>query len=106
MICDVSAVISDYLAAAKPFAVVAVGRTEQELITEAPAAAAGYPIADDLSDLSAALDKLLIGDPKATDRERMRRYYLGDLPNLQAAEGFLQASRALLDSVERGSVPA
>ena len=106
MICDVSAVISDYLAAAKPFAVVAVGRTVDQLLREAPAAAAGYPVAEDLSDLPAALDDLLGNDPKATERARMRRYYLGDLPNERAAEGFLRASRTLLEDSDRGSVPA
>jgi hypothetical protein len=106
MICDVSAVISDYLASGKPFAVVAVGRTEDELITEAPAAAAGYPIAEDLTDLSGALDRLLVSDPKAADRERLRRYYLGDLGSERAAEGFLRASAELLDGAVRAAGPA
>lgn len=97
MICDVSAVISDYLASSKPFAVVAIGRTEDELVTETPAAVAGYPIAEDLHDLSEALDRLLVSDPKAADRGRMRRYYLGDQAFEHAAEGFLRASADLLD---------
>ncbi|GAB3927748.1 hypothetical protein GCM10011575_10700 [Microlunatus endophyticus] len=105
MICDVSAVISDYLAAAKPFAVVAVGRTEAELIAEAPAAAAGYPVAEDLSDLPEVLGRLLGTDPKAAERDRMRRYYLGELPNDRAAEGFLRASAGLLETTGPGDTP-
>ncbi|QDP96882.1 hypothetical protein FOE78_14015 [Microlunatus elymi] len=96
MITDVSAVISDYLASGKPFAVVAVGRTEDELIAEAPAAAAGYPIAEDLGDLDDALDQLLITDPKGAERQQMRRYYLGDFAPGHAADGFLAGAAELL----------
>ena len=96
MITDVSAVVSDYLASGKPFGVVAVGRTEDELITEAPAAAAGYTIADDLADLDEALDKLLISDPLAGARDRMRTYYLGEFDDGTAADRFLCAARELM----------
>lgn len=96
MITDVSAVISDYLASGKPFAVVAVGRTEEELIADTPAAAVGYTISEDLADLEPALEKLLVTDPLAPDRERMRSYYLGELPTSRAADGFLIASEELL----------
>jgi hypothetical protein len=98
MIADVSAVISDFLASAKPFAVVSVGRTADQLRAEAPAAAAGYPIAEDLSDLQKALDGLLVDDPLAGERERMRRYYLGDLVGSRAADGFLGAAHELLST--------
>ncbi|SDT42706.1 CDP-glycerol glycerophosphotransferase family protein [Microlunatus soli] len=96
MITDVSAVISDYLASGKPFAVVAVGRTEDELVAEAPAAAAGYTIAEDLTDLEPTLEELLITDPLAADRERVRVYYLGDRPTARAADGFVDATHRLL----------
>jgi CDP-glycerol glycerophosphotransferase (TagB/SpsB family) len=102
MIADVSAVISDYLASGKPFAVVSVGRSEEQLIAEAPAAAAGYPIAEDLSDLESVLERLLVSDPAVEDRARMRRYYLGDHEPGHAADGFLDAARELL--VERARV--
>lgn len=96
MIADVSAVISDYLAADKPFAVVSVGRSEAELVADAPAAAAGYPIAEDLSDLDDALDRLLVSDPARAARARLRSYYLGDQQPGHAADGFLAAARDLL----------
>jgi len=96
MVTDVSAVISDYLASGKPFAVVAVGRTESELVAEAPAAAAGYPIADDLGDLDDGVDQLLITDPKGAERQQMRRYYLGDFAPGHAADGFLAGAAELL----------
>ncbi len=96
MIADVSAVISDYLASGKPYAVVSVGRSEQQLLAEAPAAAAGYPIADDLSDLDGVLDRLLVSDPAVADRERMRCYYLGEHRPGHAADAFLTAARDLM----------
>lgn len=98
MIADVSAVISDYLASGKPFAVVSVGRTAEQLRTEAPAAAAGYPIAEDLSNLDQVLEALLISDPLAGEREQMRSYYLGDFVGSRAADGFLRAAHELLST--------
>ncbi|MBA8795003.1 CDP-glycerol glycerophosphotransferase (TagB/SpsB family) [Friedmanniella endophytica] len=109
MITDVSAVISDYLQSGKPYAVVAVGRTREQLLTEAPAAAAGAVIDEHLADLEAVLDELLdhpVGtDPRAADREAMRSYYLGDLGTGPAyAEVFLDAARSVIARSPAGTV--
>ena len=40
MVSDVSAVVSDYLHSNKPFAMVSVGRTPEQLLVDAPAARA------------------------------------------------------------------
>ena len=45
MVSDVSAVVSDYLHSGKPFAMVSVGRTPEQLLIDAPAARAAYVIA-------------------------------------------------------------
>lgn len=42
MVSDVSAVVSDYLQADKPFSIVSVGRTAEQLAVEVPAARAAY----------------------------------------------------------------
>ncbi len=59
MVADVSAVLSDYLKANKPFSIVSVGRTPEQLLGDAPVARASYVLRDDLSNLSATLDDLL-----------------------------------------------
>lgn len=98
MVSDVSAVVSDYLQSGKPFSIVSVGRTPAQLQIEAPAANAAYLIRGDLRNLGPALDDLLGDDPLAQDRERTRIYYLGDFREDGYAEGFLGASRRLIDA--------
>ncbi|MFC7622006.1 CDP-glycerol glycerophosphotransferase family protein [Microlunatus sp. GCM10028923] len=98
MISDVSAVVSDYLHSAKPFAIVSVGRTPADLVRDAPAALAGYLIEDDLGNLDGALDDLLINDPKLDERDSTRIYYLGDFPAETYAKGFLDAARTVINS--------
>ena len=98
MICDVSAVVSDYLQSAKPFSIVSVGRTPEELLTEVPAAEAAYVLRDDLSNLDAVLDHLLRDDPRRAVRDRTRVYYLGDFPARTYADGFLDAARSVIDT--------
>lgn len=99
MITDVSAVLSDYLASGKPYGVMAVGRTEEQLLEEAPAVAAGYPIAEDLSDLEPALEKLLRTDPRAPERAAMREYYLCTFDD--PAAGFLSAATEEINTERR-----
>ncbi|SNT14024.1 CDP-Glycerol:Poly(glycerophosphate) glycerophosphotransferase [Micrococcales bacterium KH10] len=101
MICDISAVISDYLQSAKPFAVMAMGRSIDELTEEVPAARAGYVIPGDLSGLDERLNELLESDSLAEQRQEMRRYYLGDFPNEGYADHFLNAARSIIDAGRR-----
>lgn len=96
MISDVSAVVSDYLRSDKPFAIVSVGRTPEQLLVDAPAAAAAYVLEEDLSNLGAVCDNLLEFDPLAQERAATKIYYLGDFPE-PYAEGFLQAARTVID---------
>ena len=96
MISDVSAVVSDYLRSDKPFAIVSVGRTPDQLLAEAPAARAAYVLQEDLSNLADVCDKLLGVDPLADVRQETKVYYLGDFPE-PYADGFLDAARAVVD---------
>lgn len=96
MISDVSAVVSDYLRSDKPFAIVSVGRTPEQLLVDAPAARAAYVLQEDLSNLAEVCDRLLGSDPLAPERQLTRVYYLGDFPE-PYADGFLTAARSVID---------
>ena len=96
MISDVSAVVTDYLQSGKPLSVVSVAKTREELLIEVPAAKAAYVLEEDLSNLVEVLDGLLVDDTKASERDAMRRYYLGDFPPDTYAEAFLNASRQMI----------
>lgn len=96
MISDVSAVVTDYLQSGKPFSVVSVGRTTEDLLNEVPAAKASYVLAEDLSNLSDVLDGLLQDDLKAAERDAMRKYYLGGFPTESYADEFLDASKQMI----------
>ncbi|HEX8511455.1 MAG TPA: CDP-glycerol glycerophosphotransferase family protein, partial [Propionibacteriaceae bacterium] len=98
MVSDVSAVVSDYLHSDKPFAIVSVGRTPEELLEEAPAAKAGYLLRQDLSNLADVCADLLERDPLAGVRRQTKIYYLGDFPPDSYADGFLNASRQLISA--------
>jgi hypothetical protein len=98
MVADVSAVVSDYLYSDKPFAIVSVGRSTDQLLREAPAARAAYVLHEDLSNLDDVLAHLLGDDPLAATRRDTRVYYLGDFDRSRYAEGFLEAARTVIDS--------
>ncbi|WP_375424988.1 CDP-glycerol glycerophosphotransferase family protein [uncultured Friedmanniella sp.] len=97
LITDVSAVVSDYLRSGKPFAIVAVGRTPEQLAVDAPAARAAYVLREDLSNLDEVLADLLGADPLAAARESTRVYYLGDFDSEHYAQGFLDEARRVID---------
>ncbi len=101
MVSDVSAVVSDYLHSGKPFAMVSVGRTPEQLLIDAPAARAAYVIRDDLSNLADVCDELLGADPLASVRNETKIYYLGDFPDENYADGFLAAARNVIDAGRR-----
>jgi CDP-glycerol glycerophosphotransferase (TagB/SpsB family) len=106
MVSDVSAVVSDYLHSDKPFAMVSVGRTPQQLLVDAPAARAAYVIKDDLSNLAQTCDDLLGADPLAAVRNETKIYYLGDFPDENYADGFLFAAREVIDAGRRTPIAA
>jgi hypothetical protein len=104
MVSDVSAVVSDYLHSGKPFAMVSVGRTPEQLLVDAPAARAAYVLRDDLSNLVDVCDNLLGSDPLAAVRNETKIYYLGDFPDEGYADGFLSAAREVIDGGRRTPV--
>ena len=104
MVSDVSAVVSDYLHSGKPFAMVSVGRTPEQLLVDAPAARAAYVVRDDLSNLVDVCDNLLGSDPLAAVRNETKIYYLGDFPDEGYADGFLLAAREVIDGGRRTPV--
>ncbi len=97
MISDVSAVVSDYLQSAKPFSIVSIGRTPEQLLDDAPAARAAYVLRENLTNLDAVLGDLLDADPLAGARDDTRVYYLGNFPADNYAQGFVEAARAVVD---------
>jgi len=101
MVCDVSAVVSDYLQSGKPMAIMAMGRTVEEIETEVPAARAAYVVPGDLVGLEDRLDDLLGADLLAPARREMREYYLGPFPAETYADGFLDAARETIDAGRR-----
>jgi CDP-glycerol glycerophosphotransferase (TagB/SpsB family) len=104
MVSDVSAVVSDYLHSGKPFAMVSVGRTPEQLLINAPAARAAYVVRDDLSNLLEVCDELLGADPLAPVRNDTKIYYLGDFADENYADGFLEAARGVIDAGRRTPV--
>ena len=104
MVSDVSAVVSDYLHSGKPFAMVSVGRSPEQLLIDAPAARAAYVIRDDLSNLADVCEDLLGSDPLADVRNETKIYYLGDFPDENYADGFLEAARGVIDAGRRTPV--
>ena len=98
MVSDVSAVVSDYLRSDKPFAIVSVGRTPEQLMKEAPAARAAYVIQQDLANLDEVYRQLLGDDPLAAVRRETKIYYLGDFDPDHYADGFLDAAREVIDA--------
>ena len=105
MVSDVSAVISDYLHSGKPFAIVSIGRTPEQLLIDAPAARAAYVLRDELSNLAEVCDDLLGADPLASIRNETKIYYLGSFPDETYADGFLSAARLVIDAGRRADVP-
>ncbi|MGP5396829.1 CDP-glycerol glycerophosphotransferase family protein [Arthrobacter rhombi] len=96
MISDVSAMVSDFLQSAKPFAVVAANTTVEQLHSDMPATQSGYVLHGDLCNLDEVLDNLLIHDVLAERREEIREYYLGDFPADSYADGFIDAARGVV----------
>jgi CDP-glycerol glycerophosphotransferase (TagB/SpsB family) len=101
MVSDVSAVVSDYMHSGKPFAMVSIGRTPEQLLIDAPAARAAYVIRDELSNLGEVCDDLLGADPLASIRNETKIYYLGAFPDENYADGFLSAARDVIDAGRR-----
>ena len=69
---------------------------EEELVVEAPAARAAYVLREDLSNLVDVFDDLLSADPLSAERHQTKIYYLGDFPDENYADCFLNAAREVI----------
>jgi hypothetical protein len=104
---DVSAVATDWLYSAKPFALTnPFGLSSEEYESEFPLARAAYVLDEAVTTLDEVLDKLLHTDPMADERRLTRRYYLGDFPPEGYAYAFVDTARryVLEDHVPRADV--
>jgi len=97
MIADVSAVVTDFLYAEKPFVITNMtGGTDEEFLEEMPLAKYAYVIREDLHDLAHTLDDLLKIDPRREQRVAAKIYYLGPFPPEHYTEAFLTEARRYL----------
>jgi hypothetical protein len=100
LICDVSSVLSDFLATGRPYAVPNLTPDGwADFIAANPTAAAAYPLDLELHGLDAALDaarKIARGqaDERARERARLRSYVLGPT---QPQDAFEQAVEHSID---------
>jgi hypothetical protein len=104
---DVSAVATDWLYSAKPFALTnPFGLSTEGYESEFPLARAAYVLDEAVTTLDEVLDKLLHTDPMAEDRRLIRRYYLGDFPPAHYADAFVDMARryVLEDNVAQADI--
>lgn len=94
LVCDVSAVASDWLYTEKPFAVVDARDEGENFVETFPLARVAYRIDSTGANLASVLDDLLKTDPLARERVQEKVYYLGDFP----AETY---ERAFIDAAQR-----
>jgi CDP-glycerol glycerophosphotransferase (TagB/SpsB family) len=97
MVADVSAVVSDYLYSEKPFSIVAMGGSSEQLVAEAPVAVAAYVVQADLANMAEVLEEMLGADLLRERRRQTKAYYLGDAGPATYADGFLGAARRHID---------
>jgi hypothetical protein len=104
LVSDVSSVPADYLYSGKPFVITQVDDVPFDaFLEEFPLARAAYVARlREPGSLDTALDAL-VHDSDASARERMRTYYLGDLPREGYADVFAHAVEELVTS--RGAAP-
>lgn len=95
LVSDVSSVPADYLYSGKPFVITQVDDTPlDEFLEEFPLGRAAYLARlAEAGSLGAALDALA-DDRLSAERDRTRRYYLGDIPEETYARTFRDAVRA------------
>src|SRR5690606_33815420 len=97
LLCDVSAVASDWLYTEKPFAVVDV-RDEGEDFTETfPLAKAAYQVDATGTNFGTVLDELLKTDPLRSERTAVKVDYLGDFPAETYEQAFIDIAQRYID---------
>jgi hypothetical protein len=97
MICDVSAVASEFLYTGKPFALTDMVGAGDAFADTFPLARAAYVIDRGAGNLDQVLGDLLERDPLRDDRRKLRGYYLGEFPPERYAEAFLTEARKVLE---------
>ncbi|MFC7621572.1 CDP-glycerol glycerophosphotransferase family protein [Microlunatus sp. GCM10028923] len=96
LISDVSAVVTDFLASGRPYAMTAMSEPDADAFRAAfPISRAGYVIDRDLADLDRVLDDLFGPDPLAELRAERRTYYLGPFHGSESAEAVADYVRDL-----------
>ena len=97
LVCDVSAVASDWLYTEKPFAVVDARDEGEDFVETFPLAEVAYAIDGAGENLDSVLDELLKTDPLARERARAKVYYLGDFPAESYERAFVDIAQRYID---------
>jgi hypothetical protein len=96
MVSDVSGIVVDFMASAKPLVMYAATFTDADAFRAAhPTAQAAYVIDRDLTRLDAALDAALGKDPLAAVRAERADHYLGGPDRAEPARRFMDLVREL-----------
>ena len=104
LVCDVSAVASDWLYTEKPFAVVDA-RSEGEAFAETfPPARAAYVVDGSGSNIESVLDELLGSDRLVGVRSEAKTHYLGDFPAEGYDLAFIETARKYIEAGAEGTV--
>jgi hypothetical protein len=94
MVSDISGIVVDFMASAKPLVMYAAQHTDPEAFRLAhPSARAAYVIDRDLTQLDAALDAALGKDPLAAARAEQADRYLGGAERSDPARRFMDLVR-------------
>ncbi|WP_156937590.1 CDP-glycerol glycerophosphotransferase family protein [Haloglycomyces albus] len=92
-ITDISGTASDWLYSGRPFAMTDPRGFGADYVDEFPISRASYLLRSDLSNIDEVLDELMHYDTKAEERQRMRAYYLSDVPPEMLIDRFVEACR-------------
>lgn len=95
LVCDLSSVLTDYLHAARPFAIVSTPASALALAQDRLLARAGLVVRPDLENLAAVVAQLIGPDLLAQQRALARAYYLG-ADEQDPVRRFTQALHAIL----------
>lgn len=88
LVSDVSSVVSDWLASAKPYLMVSMVHDLDAFAEAVPVAAGGYMVDRDLTGLPEVLDEMLHRDPLAEKRRQLKVQVLGEYEGDESARAF------------------
>ncbi|WP_162181671.1 CDP-glycerol glycerophosphotransferase family protein, partial [Glycomyces tenuis] len=103
LVCDVSAVASDWLYTEKPFAVVDARKEGEAFAATFPPARAAYVVNGSGSNIGPVLDELLGTDSLAGVRAEAKTYYLGDFPAEGYDRVFIETAQKYIDNGRTGT---